>query len=269
MKTQCPECKTIFNVPDIYENKTTKCLKCSYSFIAVKKTGRSKISVLSIEGSVVLIAAGLIWLLVVPAIQKSKEAANIEVKANISPQSQSIIATATKPESNSPQTPKTEEEKIDALKAKPFLMSSEEKAARDNILKDLLDISSATAIGVNRDRYGDLLTKALSTLTFEKTKLSTERHLKFLLCASKAIDYYAKANNQWSDYFKYDWMRERKEALMSQFDFDDFRENGLTVNASNYHKYEKDTGYFFVPFNECLSMYWQVADIYVEKMKEE
>jgi hypothetical protein len=269
METQCPECKTISNVPDIYGNETIKCLKCSHSFIAVKKPSRSKVVVLSIAGSSVLIAAGLIWLLAVPAMQKSKEVANTEAKTNVSPQSQPTIAAA-KPESSPPQTPKTEEEKIDALKAKPFLMSSEEKAARDNILKVLLDISSATAIGVSRDRYGDLLAKALSTLTFEKTKLSTERHVKFLLCALKAIDYYAKANNQWSDYFKYHWMRERNETFMSQSDFDDFRENGLTVNAANYRQCEiKDKDLFYVPFNDCLSMYWHVADVYIEKMKEE
>jgi hypothetical protein len=146
-------------------------------------------------------------------------------------------------------------------------MSSEENASRDNILKALLDISSATAVGVSRNNYGDLLAKALSTFTFEKAKLSTERHTKFLLCAVKAIDYYARANKKWSDYFKYDWIRERNEIFVSQSDFDDFRENGLTVNTSNYRQYEKNKDIFYVPFNECLSMYWRMADIYIEIMK--
>lgn len=256
MKTQCPKCKKLFNVPDIYENKTTKCLKCDHSFIAVKKSGRSKVLILLIAGNCVLIITGLIWLLAL-------------VKTNVSSQSQSTIATAAKPEPNSPQILKTEEEKIDALKEKPFLMSSEEKASRDNILKALLDISSATAVGVSYNNYGNLVAKALSTLTFEKTRLSTERHTKFLLCSMKAIGYYARANDKWSLYFKYDWMREQNEALMSQVEFDDFCENGLTVNASNYRRYDKGKDLFFVPFKECLSMYWQVADVYIEKMKEE
>ena len=188
---------------------------------------------------------------------------------NVAPQLQSTIATAAKPESNSPQTPKTEEEEIDTLKAKPFLMSSEEKASRDNILKALFDVQSATALGVNYNRYGDLLTKALSTLTFEKTKLSIERHTKFLFCAEKAIHYYSRANTEWSEYFKYDWIRERNETLMSQATFDDFRQNGLTVDASNYRQVEDNNNLFYVPFNICISMYWQAADVYINKMKEE
>jgi len=26
---------------------------------------------------------------------------------------------------------------------------------------------------------------------------------------------------------------------------------------------------FYVPFNDCLSLYWKAADVYIEKMKED
>jgi hypothetical protein len=154
-----------------------------------------------------------------------------ETTTNASQALQPSASVPAQPQTRPSPVPKTEEEQIDALRAKPLLMSSEEKTARDNILKSLLDIQSSTAIGVTYDRYGDILSKALSTVTFEKTKLSTERHQKFLLCVVKAIDYYHQANAQWSDYFKYDWMREENKAIMSQSDFDDFRQNGLSIDT--------------------------------------
>ena len=33
MKTQCPHCKTISNVPDEYQGREAKCLKCKKTFI--------------------------------------------------------------------------------------------------------------------------------------------------------------------------------------------------------------------------------------------
>jgi hypothetical protein len=163
----------------------------------------------------------------------------------------------------------SEEQKIDALEAKPMLMSSEEKTARDNILKALLDISSATAVGVTRNDYGTLLAKAVSSLAFEKTKLNTERHKKYLFCAEKAIGYYAKANDEWSDYFKYDWEREQEQTFMSQSEFKDLARNGMTIDISAYRTSEKEKTLFYVPFNECLRLYWRAADIYVQKMHKD
>jgi DNA segregation ATPase FtsK/SpoIIIE-like protein len=163
----------------------------------------------------------------------------------------------------------SEEQKIDAMQAKPLLMSSEEKEARDNILKALLDISSAASVGVTRNDYGTLLAKAVSILTFEKTKLSTERHEKYLFCAEKAIGYYAKANDEWSDYFKYDWEREKEQTYMSQAEFIDLARNGMTIDTSAYRTTENNKMLFYVPFKECLTLYWHAADIYVQKMHKD
>lgn len=234
-----------------------------------KPKHQSKFAVLSIAFvGCIFVITGLIWFFAANH-ENNKGITNSEVTTNIFLASQPTDAAVMTPEPNTPPVPKTEEEQIDALKAKPLLMSSEEKQARDNILKALLDISSATAVGVNRNSYSDLLTKALSTLTFEKTKLSTERHRKFLLCATKALGYYAEANDTWSDYFKYDWMRDQDEALMSQADFNDLRQNGVTVDVANYRQYENDKTMFYVPFNDCLSLYWKAADVYIEKMKDD
>ena len=166
-------------------------------------------------------------------------------------------------------TTNSEEQQINSLKAKPALMSSEEKTARDNILKALLDVSSATSVGVTRNDYSSLLAKAVSSLTFEKTQLKTERHVKYLFCAEKAIGYYTKANDEWSDYFKYDWMREREETMMSQFDFMDLARNGLKIDISTFRNTENSKTTFYVPFQKCLRLYWEAADIYVEKMKND
>ena len=261
------------------ENRTVECPHCHLETIifvpptpvasSPKPERQSKFAVLSMAiGGCILVAAGLIWLAAV-SHEKNKAATNSEMTTNISPTSQPTVAAAPTPQPSPPPVPKTEEEQIDQLKAKPMLMSSEEKAARDDILKALLDVSSATAVGVNRNSYSDLLTKALSTLTFEKTKLSTERHEKYLLCASKALGYYAEANKTWSDYFEYDWMRDQNEALMSQADFNDLRQNGVMVDATNFRQYENDKTMFYVPFNDCLSLYWKAADVYIEKMKDD
>lgn len=166
-------------------------------------------------------------------------------------------------------TTNSEEQKIDAMQAKPALMSLEEKTARDNILKSLLDISSATAVGVTRNDYGALLAKGVSTLAFEKTKLSTERHKKYLFCAEKAIGYYAKANEEWSDYFKYDWEQEKEQTYMSLSEFKELAKNGIKIDISAYRTSENDKSLFYVPFKECLTLYWQAADIYVQKMHKD
>jgi hypothetical protein len=163
----------------------------------------------------------------------------------------------------------SEEQKVDAMEAKPKLMSSEEKTARDNILKALLDISSATSVGVKRDDYGSLLAKAVSSLSFEKTKLTTDRHKKYLFCAEKAIGYYSKANDEWSDYFKYDWEREQEETIMSLYDFKDLAQNGMTIDISAFRAKDNDKTSFYVPFKKCLTLYWNAADIYVQKMHKD
>lgn len=149
-----------------------------------------------------------------------------------------------------------------------MLMSSEEKTSRDNILKALLDVQSATSLGVTHNKYGDLLATSLSALNFEKTKLSARRHEKFLRCAEKAIHFYAKANDEWSDYFKYDSMRENKEVWLRQYDFDDLSQNGVVIDSS---KYARDSDGFFihVPLDDCLSIYWRATDGYIEKMKND
>jgi hypothetical protein len=165
--------------------------------------------------------------------------------------------------------PKTDEEKIDSLKAKPLMMSAEEKTSRDNILKALLDISSATALGVNRAKYGDLLTKALSTLMFEKTKLPMERHRKYLVCAAKAIDYYNQANKEWSGYFESEWMMKNNKLLMGRTTFDDLLQNGVPVDLSQYWNIQNSRDVFEVPLNEGLSLFWQAAGIYIEKMTKD
>jgi hypothetical protein len=259
------------------ENQNAECPHCHLETIIFvppwpvastpKPERQSKFAFLSIViGGCILVVAYLTWLITVS--HDKNKATNSEVTTNFSP-IQPTVAAAPTPQPSPPPAPKTEEEQIDALKAKPLLMSSDEKTARDNILKALLDISSATAVGVNRNSYGDLLTKALSTLTFEKTKLSTQRHEKYLICAAKALDYYSEANKTWSDYFEYDWMRDQNEALMSQTDFDDLRQNGVTVDAIHFRQYENDKTIFYVPFNDCLSLYWKAADVYIEKMKDD
>jgi hypothetical protein len=161
----------------------------------------------------------------------------------------------------------SEEQKIDAIVDKHRDMSPDETAARDGLLKALLDISSSTAVGVNRNDYGELLAKATSALAFGKIKLPVERHQKYLLCAEKAIDYYSKANDEWSDYFKYDWERDQDETLMTVDDFYDLRQNGSPVDTSAFRK--RDGNIFYVPFHESLTLYWQAADIYVHKMQKD
>jgi hypothetical protein len=164
----------------------------------------------------------------------------------------------------------SEEQKIDAMQDNPTNMSPDEKSARDGLLKALLDISSSTSVGVNRNDYGTLLAKANSALAFAQTKLPVDRHGKFLLCAAKAIGYYSKANDDWSDYFKYDWQREQDETLMSASDFYDLRQGGLPVDASSYKKDTEGEGHLFdVPFKASLNLYWQAADIYIHKMQRD
>jgi hypothetical protein len=162
----------------------------------------------------------------------------------------------------------SEEQIVDAMPACPTNMTSDETTARDGTLKALLDISSATGVGVNRNDYGNLLTKATSALAFGKTKLTTERHQKFLTCAEKALHFYSKANDNWSDYFQHDWEREQDEMMMGVNDFYDLRVNGVKVDASNYRNAES-TVVFYVPFKESLILYWQAADIYVHKMQRD
>jgi hypothetical protein len=162
-----------------------------------------------------------------------------------------------------------EEEAVNAMAESPTNMTADEKSARDSILKAMLDISSATSVGVARNDYGNLLAKATSALEFGKTKLSTERHEKYLACANKALHFYSKANDDWADYFKYDWEQEKDETMMSASDFANLRRNGLLVDASKYTRTSEDRSMFYVPFKESLDLYWQAADIYVRKMQSD
>ncbi|MDD5139747.1 MAG: hypothetical protein PHY43_05735 [Verrucomicrobiales bacterium] len=148
-------------------------------------------------------------------------------------------------------------------------LSAEEKTSRENILKALLEVQSATAVGVTRDRYGGLLIKADSTLNFEKTKLSDDRHYQYSSHARDAIRFYSKANGAWDSYFKYDWMREKHEALMFEWDFKDLHDCGVSFNEKDYPLQSDATNARIVPFDECLSLYWKGADIFIEKMKAE
>lgn len=169
----------------------------------------------------------------------------------------------------------SDEQTVDKMTPCPTNMTPDEIAARDGVLKALLDISSATYVGVNREGYGSLLAKANSALEFGKTKLSPERHEKFLICGEKALLFYAKANDEWSDYFKYDWERDQEETIMTAADFHNLKMNGVMVDTSNYRRADDsnnssvETVSFFVPFKESLSLYWQAADIYVQKMKSD
>lgn len=146
-------------------------------------------------------------------------------------------------------------------------LSTEEKSSRENILKALMEVQSATAVGVTRDRYGGILIKADSTLNFEKTKLSDYRHYQYLSDAKEAIRFYSKANGVWDSYFKYDWMREKHEALMFDWDFKDLHECGVSVNEQDYPQQSDSSKAYMVPFDECLSLYWKGADVFIEKMK--
>lgn len=168
-----------------------------------------------------------------------------------------------------PEPKMTEVQRINTLTPKPFLMSAEEKNSRENILKALLEVQSATSVGVTRDRYGELLIKADAALNFEKIKLSTSRNERFLSCAENAISYYTKANSAWSEYFESDWLRENNLALMHRFDFDDLQKIGVVFDLADYSRSTHDNNIFHVPFQSCLSLYWKAADIYVEKMKDD
>lgn len=148
-------------------------------------------------------------------------------------------------------------------------LSAEEKTSRENILKALLEVQSATAVGVTRDRYGELLIKADSTVNFEKTKLSYSRNSDFLANASDAIRWYSKANHEWDSYFKYDWMREKDQALMFPYTLEEISKLGVKIDTAQLSRDPdlKDT--YLVPFKACLSLYWEAADVFVEKLKGE
>ena len=156
---------------------------------------------------------------------------------------------------------------IESVRIKPSPMTSDEKMARENILRALLDVASATQLGVTRANYSALVTKALSTLNFEKIKLSSARHANYLDCADNAIHFYARANDEWSDYFKYDWMREEKITLMMQFNFDELKRAGVNVSSTDYPRDPNAPTAFRVPFDDCLSLYWKAADKFIDKMK--
>jgi hypothetical protein len=155
------------------------------------------------------------------------------------------------------------------LPAKPFPMSAEEKASRENILKALLDISSATQLGVNYNNYGEILRKALSTIDFEKTKLSAERHERYLDCADNAMRFYKRANYEWADYFKYDFMRDENITLMTQGDFDELQQLGITVDLKGVEVQDQQFKTYRVPFDKCLGLFWKAAGIYINQMKED
>ncbi len=158
---------------------------------------------------------------------------------------------------------------IESVRTKPSPMTSDEKMARENILRALLDVASATQLGVTRANYSALATKALSTLNFEKIKLSSSRHANYLDNADRAIHFYAEANDEWSDYFKYDWMQEEKVTIMSQYRFDDLRSAGVNVDSSNYPRDATNQKFFRVPFDDCLSLYWKAADKFIDNMKSD
>lgn len=168
---------------------------------------------------------------------------------------------------NSAKSRASETKPIESVRTKPSPMTSDEKLARENILRALLDVASATQLGVTRANYSALVMKALSTLNFEKIKLSASRHANYLDCADSAIHFYAKANDAWADYFKYDWMREEKIAWMLQYNFDELKRAGVNVNSTDYPRDPNLATAFRVPLDDCLSLYWKGADKFIDKMK--
>jgi hypothetical protein len=153
----------------------------------------------------------------------------------------------------------------------------EEKVSRRNILQALMEIQSATALGVNPLRYGELLTKADSTLNLEKITLSGFGNSDFLSCAENAMHFYREANSGWNN-------GQAVWGFITEQDFKDFQSAGLNItladyppNPPEYVKMVEGVGetvaqtnpnqYSPVPLNEWLSLNWKAADFYIEKMK--
>ena len=151
----------------------------------------------------------------------------------------------------------------------------EEKVSRRNVLQVLMEIQSATALGVNPSRYRELVTKADSTMNLEKTTLSRFGNSEFLSCAEKAMQFYRKANREWFD-------GQASWGAITKQDFEDFQAAGLNVNPADYPHNPPDFVKFMealgepvntnqqnyiVPINKWLSLNWNAADFYIEKMK--
>jgi hypothetical protein len=132
------------------------------------------------------------------------------------------------------------------------------------VLKALLTIQSATSVGVSYSKHGDLLVELVSTVELEKTKVKPLG--SFWMAVDDTIRVYKHANDTWSDYFKYDFERE-KGVLMSGWDIKEFRERGVRVDTSRFQADETDSNTFYVPINSALSLYWEEADSYIQNAK--
>ncbi|MEI6076279.1 MAG: hypothetical protein WCS94_11930 [Verrucomicrobiota bacterium] len=219
--------------------------------VPIKSTGKQKnILVVATVAGLCIVAALIVLGQKRHQVQESTDTPD---NGNSPRSSATSIASVTKP--------------IESVRPKPLPMTSDEKMARDNILRALLDVASATQLGVTRANYSALVTKALSTLNFEKIKLTASRHANYLDCADIAIHFYAKANDAWSDYYKYDWMREEKIAWMMQYDIDELKRAGVNVNSTDFPRDPNLPTAFRVPFDDCLSLYWKAADKFIDKMK--
>lgn len=144
--------------------------------------------------------------------------------------------------------------------------NAEAKTAKENIIKALIDIQSATKIGVNNNRYGELLTNALSVYNFEKLKLKDEQN--FIFYVDKIIHFHQVANDKWSGEEKIRNLSigmiylSRKELFTMQYEL---KQVGIDIDVSEEAK--KEPAKMITDY--ALSLYWQITDKYLEKLKTE
>ena len=158
---------------------------------------------------------------------------------------------------------------IPVLPDKPFFITTEEKTARDNILKTLIDLNSATTVGVNYMTYGELVRKSLSTCEFELIKLDVERNKKFLVSVSKAFKCYEIVYDNWKDYFKYDHLRKSDSFSTSPELIISYGNRlGIQTNVLFSGSTWQSSGLLKIDKDRFISVFWQAAGRHVEDLKE-
>jgi hypothetical protein len=146
----------------------------------------------------------------------------------------------------------------------------DENTARVRIREALRNIHTATTIGVNKADYSGLVCEARASIEHYTSQHDSKGNMSFRLAYEKAMLYYEAANGYWEEYLKHGGINERGDSSMPESFIIYIRQYGLDVDVSRFKQVPKislsDQTIYIMPLNDCLSLVWAVADIFVKKM---
>lgn len=154
-------------------------------------------------------------------------------------------------------------ELLKALPMDPERMTDEEMRARDALLAAFTKMHSATDLGVTKARYSELLVDLATTYKIQQRKLPKERFCRLRLQCIIALSCYIKAGAIWESYFRN--TGSDKKVFVSSVDMNVLKS---VIGELDVEFFRQSGGYYSMPYDIMLSMYWGIAGMMADQMME-